>query len=77
MFTRLTIYCLCILTICVLVISRFDFEDGTWVLIAPNPGHCILVSFVQNSFFLKTDKTYLYIMKIKIFKFLKIEIMCI
>ena len=29
----------------ILVISRFGFEGGVWVLIAPVPGHSILVSF--------------------------------
>ena len=30
----------------VLVISRFGLECGIPVLIAPVPGHCILVSFM-------------------------------
>ena len=30
----------------ILVISRFGFEDSIWVLIAPVPGHCLLVAFV-------------------------------
>ena len=29
-----------------LVIYRFGFEGGIWVLIAPVPGHCILVTLV-------------------------------
>ena len=29
--------------------SRFDFEGGVWVLIAPVPGHCILATFFQIS----------------------------
>ena len=29
----------------ILVISRFGFEDGIWVLIAPVPGHCLLVTY--------------------------------
>ena len=35
LLTRLTICLLCILTIVILVISRFGFECGIWVLIAP------------------------------------------
>ena len=31
----------------ILVISRFGFEGGIWVLIAPIPSHCILVSFIM------------------------------
>ena len=47
LFTRLTICSLCNLTIyAILVISRFGFEGGIWVLIAPVPGHCILVTFI-------------------------------
>ena len=30
----------------ILVISRFGFEGGIWVLIAPVCGHCILVTFI-------------------------------
>ena len=42
LFTRLVICSLCILTICInLVISRFGFEGGVWILIAPVPGNCI------------------------------------
>ena len=29
----------------ILVISRYGFEGGIWVLITPVPGHCILVTF--------------------------------
>ena len=36
--TRLTVS-LCILTFVILVTSRFSFEVGIWVLIAPVPGH--------------------------------------
>ena len=45
--TRLTICSICTLTIIfvILVISRFGFEGGIWVLIAPVPGHCLLVTF--------------------------------
>ena len=35
---------LCILTICILVISRLSFEEWIWVLIAQFPGHCMLVT---------------------------------
>ena len=28
----------------ILVITHLGFESGIWVLIAPVPGHCILVS---------------------------------
>ena len=40
-----------ILTV-ILVISRFGFEDRSWVLIASVPGHCILITlniFIQVS----------------------------
>ena len=43
LLTRLTICSLCILTV-ILVISRFSFEGGIWVLIAPVSGHCLLVT---------------------------------
>ena len=29
-------------------ISRFGFEGGIWVLIAPVPGHCILVTITED-----------------------------
>ena len=32
----------------ILVISRFDFEGWIWVLIAPGPDLCILLTFVLN-----------------------------
>ena len=32
--------------ILILVISRFGFEGGIWVLIAPVPSRCILVTFI-------------------------------
>ena len=32
----------------ILVISRFGFDGGIWVLVAPVPGHCILVTFVSR-----------------------------
>ena len=44
--TRLTLCSLCSLTICSLVFYRFIFEGGIWVLIAPVPSHCILVTFI-------------------------------
>ena len=34
-----------ILTICYLVISRIGFKGKIWVLIAPFPCHCSLVTF--------------------------------
>ena len=40
LLTRLTICSLCVLTVVILSISRFDFEGGICV-----PGHCILVTF--------------------------------
>ena len=30
----------------ILVISRFGFKGGIWVLIAPVPGHCMLVTSI-------------------------------
>ena len=46
---RLSICFLCILWFyfVILVISRFDFEGGVWVLIAQDPGHCILVTIID------------------------------
>ena len=41
--TRLTICSLCILTICNLDVSCFGFKGVIWVLIAPVPGHFILL----------------------------------
>ena len=49
LLTRLTICSLCILNICNFCISCFGFERGIWVLIAPVPGHCILVTFLLLS----------------------------
>ena len=43
--TRLTICSLCILTILILVISRFGFDGWIWVLVASVPDLCILFSF--------------------------------
>ena len=47
LLTRLTICSLCILTSCICNLNyfRFGFEGGIWVLIAPDPGYCILFSF--------------------------------
>ena len=41
--TWLTICSLCILTICNLDVSCFGFKGVIWVLIAPVPGHFILL----------------------------------
>ena len=41
--TRLTLCSLCIMPICK-VNSRFSFEGGIWVLIAPVPVHRLLVA---------------------------------
>ena len=38
-----------------LVISRFGFEDMIWVMIAPVPGHRILVTFFQHLCFVFRD----------------------
>ena len=46
LLTRLTKCSLCILTICNLVASRFAFMGRHWVLIAPAPAHCILVTVI-------------------------------
>ena len=45
LLTGLTICSFCILTVCIFCYFRFGFEDGIWVLIAPVPCHCILVTF--------------------------------
>ena len=45
-FTRLTIFSLCILTIVILVISRFGFEGWIWIPIASVPDLCILFTFI-------------------------------
>ena len=44
----LTTCSLCLLTICVFVISRFGFEGWIWVLIASVPGLCILLTFIMT-----------------------------
>ena len=41
--TRLTICYLVFCLFVILVICRFGFEGGIWVLIAPVPGHCIIL----------------------------------
>ena len=51
LLTRLSLCSLCILIFVILVISHFGFEGGIWVLIAPVPGHCILVTFILFSLF--------------------------
>ena len=43
LLTRLTMCTLCILTICILAISRFGFEAWVWALIASVPELCILL----------------------------------
>ena len=48
LFIRLTICSLCILTICNLVISRFGFEGGIRVLIAPVSSQCLLLTFTYS-----------------------------
>ena len=50
LLTRLTICSLCMLTFVILIISRFGFERGIWVVIDPVPGHCILVTFKKTCF---------------------------
>ena len=47
MLTRFTICSLCSLTLCTFSYSRFRFEGGIWVLIAPVLGHCLLVTFTD------------------------------
>ena len=32
----------------ILAFSRFDYEGGIWVLIAPILGHCILFTFCND-----------------------------
>ena len=32
----------------ILVVFRFGFEGGIWGMIAPFPGHCILVVFLST-----------------------------
>ena len=45
--------------ICNFSYSRYGFEDGIWVLIAPVPGHCILVTLLasndRKAFFTSSD----------------------
>ena len=48
LLTRLTKCSLCILTICILVVSRFGFEGWIWVLFAPVPGLCIVFTFMMG-----------------------------
>ena len=43
LLTRLTLCPLYILTILFFVISRFGYDGGSWLLIAPITGHCMLV----------------------------------
>ena len=43
--TWLTIWSLCILTICNFSYASFGFEGGICVMVAPVPGLCILVTF--------------------------------
>ena len=43
LLTRLTIC-----SVCIFVISRFGFECGVWVLIAPVPSHSILITFSSS-----------------------------
>ena len=49
LLTRLTICSLCIMTVCILIISRFGFECGFWILIAPVPDHCIRLTFINRT----------------------------
>ena len=44
--TQFVLFLLCLFVI--LVISHFGFEGGIWVLIAPVPGHCLLVTFSHS-----------------------------
>ena len=32
----------------ILVVSHFDFEGRTFVLIAPDPSHCLLFTFIEE-----------------------------
>ena len=45
----LTFEAVYILTSCNFVISRFGFESGIWVLIAPVPGNCILFTLNKSN----------------------------
>ena len=48
LLTRFTICSFCILTIVILVISRFGFEGWIWVLIASVPDMCIRFSLLDT-----------------------------
>ena len=54
LLTRLTICYLCILTIYNSIISRFGFEGGIWIMIAPVPGLCILITFTEENLLFET-----------------------
>ena len=41
----------------ILVISRFGFWGGLWVLIAPVPGHCLLVTFTALCIFEQSHRS--------------------
>ena len=41
---------LCDMFVCISVISHFDFEDTSLVLIVQVPGHCLSFSFIGNNF---------------------------
>ena len=58
LLTRLTISYLCILTICNFSYIRFGFDGSIWVLIAPVPGQCILVTFI--TLFLSVRRFFFY-----------------
>ena len=51
---QLTLCSFCILSTCTLINSRFGFDGRILVLIAPVPGHCLLVAFnieyLRNNF---------------------------
>ena len=46
--TRLTICSLCIMTLVILIISRFGLECWIWVLIASVPDICIHFTFFNS-----------------------------
>ena len=65
-FRQYSVPSLHILTICNFIISRFGFEYGIWVLMAPVPDHCALACVIvylqvifihlENLFFKKFEK---------------------
>ena len=54
-----------LLTICNLVMSRFGFECGIYVLITSVPGHCLLVTLLREESIYQVSMVFVHLLMCK------------